>query len=231
VQDISITPTPGGTVGGLLTQLNSTATGFGLYGQFSLNATGAVVFTPNAGSGYSVDPLSDTTQRNGTGASATAFFGIGAQNRGARASGFTVNPALLQNPNLLAVGTVNTAAVPPAASLPAGDTSGLDAISQAGKTLTSFLPAGSSPAQSLSVSDYAAALAARIGSKAKAADSAKTSAAATAQTAKTRLNASEGVNIDEELVNLTTYQQAYNASSRLIIAARDMFDTLLGMVR
>jgi flagellar hook-associated protein 1 FlgK len=231
VQDITITPTAGGTVGGLLTQLNSTTTGFGLYGQFSLTANGAVVFTPNANSGYSVDPLSDTTQRNGTGASATAFFGIGAQNRGARASGFSVNPALLQNPNLLAVGTVNTAAVPPAASLPAGDTSGLDAISQAGKALTSFLPAGSSPAQTLSVSDYAAALAARIGDKAKAAESAKTSAAATAQTAKTRLTASEGVNIDEELVNLTTYQQAYNASSRLIIAARDMFDTLLGMVR
>ena len=29
---------------------------------------------------------------------------------------------------------------------------------------------------------------------------------------------------------MTTYQQAFNASARLIQAARDMYDTLLGMI-
>ena len=41
----------------------------------------------------------------------------------------------------------------------------------------------------------------------------------------------EGVNLDEELVKMTTYQQAFNASARLVQAAKDMYDTLLGMVR
>ena len=40
-------------------------------------------------------------------------------------------------------------------------------------------------------------------------------------------SAREGVNLDTELVNLTTYQQSYNASARLIQAAKDMYDTLL----
>jgi flagellar hook-associated protein 1 len=43
--------------------------------------------------------------------------------------------------------------------------------------------------------------------------------------------AHEGVNLDEELVLMTTYQQAFNASARLIQAAKDMYDTLMGMVR
>ncbi|OYX79748.1 MAG: hypothetical protein B7Y85_07730, partial [Brevundimonas sp. 32-68-21] len=40
-----------------------------------------------------------------------------------------------------------------------------------------------------------------------------------------------GVNMDEELVNMTTFQQAYNASARLIQASKDMYDTLIGMLK
>jgi flagellar hook-associated protein 1 FlgK len=39
----------------------------------------------------------------------------------------------------------------------------------------------------------------------------------------------EGVSIDQEMINLTTYQQAYNASARMIQAANDLFTTLLSM--
>jgi flagellar hook-associated protein 1 FlgK len=31
-------------------------------------------------------------------------------------------------------------------------------------------------------------------------------------------------------VNLTTYQQAFNASARMIQATKDMFDVLTGMI-
>ncbi|MCA6289348.1 MAG: hypothetical protein IM608_08900, partial [Phenylobacterium sp.] len=40
----------------------------------------------------------------------------------------------------------------------------------------------------------------------------------------------EGVNLDEELVRLTTYQQAFNASARMIQAAREMFEVLTSVV-
>ena len=48
--------------------------------------------------------------------------------------------------------------------------------------------------------------------------------------AQARQTSHEGVNLDEELVMMTTYQQAFNASARLIQAAKDMYDTLLGMI-
>jgi flagellar hook-associated protein 1 FlgK len=37
------------------------------------------------------------------------------------------------------------------------------------------------------------------------------------------------VNIDQEMISLTTYQQAYSASARLIQAAQDMFTALMGI--
>ena len=49
--------------------------------------------------------------------------------------------------------------------------------------------------------------------------------------AQAQLSNEVGVNLDEELVNMTTFQQAYNASARLIQAASDMYDTLIGMLR
>ena len=40
----------------------------------------------------------------------------------------------------------------------------------------------------------------------------------------------ESVNLDEELVNLTTYQQAFNASARMIQATKDLFDVLTQLI-
>jgi flagellar hook-associated protein 1 len=40
----------------------------------------------------------------------------------------------------------------------------------------------------------------------------------------------EGVNLDEELVRLTTYQQAFNASARMIQATKELFDVLTSMI-
>jgi len=39
-----------------------------------------------------------------------------------------------------------------------------------------------------------------------------------------------GVNLEEELVKLTTFQQSFNAASRLIQAAKEMSDVLIRMI-
>ncbi len=44
-----------------------------------------------------------------------------------------------------------------------------------------------------------------------------------------RFNSEAGVNLDEELANMTIFQNAYNASARLIQAVDEMFDTLLSL--
>lgn len=42
-------------------------------------------------------------------------------------------------------------------------------------------------------------------------------------------DASAGVNLDQEAVNLMKFQQAYQASSRVIQVARETFDTLFAI--
>lgn len=51
------------------------------------------------------------------------------------------------------------------------------------------------------------------------------------QELKFRADAKSGVNIDEEMSNLLTFQQAYNASARVVSTAQEMFNTLTSMVR
>ena len=45
--------------------------------------------------------------------------------------------------------------------------------------------------------------------------------------AQSRQASDSGVNLDEELTNLTTYQQAYAASARLLTVVGKLYDTLL----
>ena len=82
----------------------------------------------------------------------------------------------------------------------------------------------------MTVSRYASEFGGHVGRKADNADTALTSAQAVKDEADARRQSVEGVNLDEELVNMTTYQQAFNASARVITAAKDMYDALLGML-
>jgi flagellar hook-associated protein 1 FlgK len=59
---------------------------------------------------------------------------------------------------------------------------------------------------------------------------ARAAAESVRQEVRERRMSEEGVNLDEELVKMTTYQQAYAAASRMITAARDLYDIVLNMV-
>ncbi|WP_374414648.1 flagellar hook-associated protein FlgK [Novosphingobium colocasiae] len=50
-----------------------------------------------------------------------------------------------------------------------------------------------------------------------------------ADNARIALQAQAGVDLDQEAINLTRYQQAFQASGRVIQVASDIFDTLLGI--
>ena len=41
------------------------------------------------------------------------------------------------------------------------------------------------------------------------------------------MSSNSGVNLDEELTNLTTYQQAYSASARILTVVDQLYHTLL----
>ena len=218
-------PSAGGSVATLLATLNSPSSGVGLYGAFSLDSTGTLAFTPNA-SGASLQVTGDTTARDGTGPSISALFGIGDAARGARLSQLAVRSDIQADPSKLALAAWNPAGDPP---LSAGDGAGADALAQAANAPVGFAAAGGASAVKTTLSNYASAFSASTARAASSAADAATSATAVKTEADTRRSSTEGVDIDQELVNLTTYQQAYSASARLIQAVKDVYDALLNI--
>jgi flagellar hook-associated protein 1 FlgK len=230
ITDIQVT-TPGGSVQNLLDALNAPLGGVGLYGQFTLDSSGALSFTPNTPGGASISVVQDQTQSLSGGMSASQLFGIGAVARASRPNSFSVRADIAANPSLLSLATLNlNAAAAGQPVLSVGDGSGGLRLAGAASASVPFGAAGTMTATTMTISRYASLFGGQLGSGAAAAATASTNAQAVQTEADTRRSSVEGVNLDQELVNLTTYQQAYSASARLVTAAKDMFDTLLNMV-
>ena len=231
LRDIQVAVPAGGTVGDLVAALNDPATGVGRFGSFALAADGSLSFTGYGNPAPRMSVLEDTTVQVPSGISITELFGIAGGVRASRADGFSLRTDIRQSPSKLALAQLNLAAAVGAPALSTGDGRGALLLADAGERAANFSPAGGSSGGSISVSRYAAELSGEIGGKAAAAKNRHDTAAALATEASARQTAYEGVNLDEELVLMTTYQQAFNASARLIQAANDMYDTLLGMIR
>lgn len=230
VRDIEVAVPAGGTVGDLINALNNAATGVGAHGIFSLAADGSLSFSGVGNPPATMSVLNDNTVQIPSGVSVTELFGIGAGVRASRADGFSLRSDIRQNPSKLALGQLNLSAAAGTAALSSGDGRGALGLADAGERTANFQAAGGSSGGPISVSRYASELAGDIGGKATAAKNRKETTEALFTEATARRSGYEGVNLDEELVLMTTYQQAFNASARLIQAARDMYDTLLGMI-
>jgi len=72
---------------------------------------------------------------------------------------------------------------------------------------------------------------AKVGSSAKSAELVADTAQALFTQAYNRNQATSGVNLDEEAANMMRFQQAYQASSKIISVANTLFDTILSAVR
>jgi flagellar hook-associated protein 1 FlgK len=218
----------GTTVADLRTDLNTALAG---YATVNLDANGRLTFNITRSDVGSIDVLQDETQRDDTGMSLSGLFGLGEQLPAARATGLAVRTEIDGNPNLIAAARADLAGAPNGQRvLSPGDGRGALLLEAAGSTSRQFQSAGGLTSQVTSVGDYAARLAGHAGGKASALEGAKAAAEAVRQEVKERRQGEEGVNLDEELVKMTTYQQAYAAASRMITAARDMYDVLLNMV-
>ena len=232
MRDLTVTVPGGtGTVAELLTALNDPATGVGRYGSFSLDpSSGALTFKGLGSPPPTMSVVNDKTTQVPSGVSLTELFGIGTGVRASRADGFSLRTDINRDPSKLALAQLNLAAAPGTAALATGDGRGALLLADAGQRAAQFAAAGSSSGGSISVSRYTSELAGEIGGRAKLSKSRSDSASALQSEAAARQVAYEGVNLDEELVLMTTYQQAFNASARLIQAVKDMYDVLLGMV-
>ncbi len=230
VRDVNVTIPAGTTMANLLSTMNATGTGVAPYGQFSLDANGRMSFASSTTPPASLSVVTDNTSRGVGGPSLSSFFGLGTSNLVSAASGYTLDSVVYQDPTKMAVAHLDLGVTAGAPSLAVGDGRGAGALAAIGDSLSGFGAAGGLPAANMTLSRYAAEFAGSLGRNSAAADNAKTSATSVQSEADTRRTSYEGVNMDEELIRLTTYQQAFNASARLIQAVNDLYDTLLKVV-
>ena len=229
-RDVPITVPAGPLMSDLLNTLNNNATGVGLYGAFSLDTNGVLTFAGSPPSNAELSILTDNTQRGVGGPSISQLFGLGTQARSTRAGRFDVAPSLLSDPTKLSVGKVDVTAALGVVAVRPGDGRGALGVAGSGNIPVLVQAAGALGQVTMTVSRYASEFGGAVGRGAAAAETRQASAEAVAIEATNRRQSVEGVNLDEELVNLTTYQQAFSASARMIQAASELFDTLLSIV-
>lgn len=219
-------PATATTVGDLINSLNSS---IGSYGSFAMDPQGHVAFTPSNGYvGSTISVISDNTVNTAGGPTMTQMLGIGWTTQAARTSSFSVRSDIAANPSLLSLAQLDLSqTVGGQSALAVGDGRGATAMASAGSNTITFSAAGALKGGASSLSTYGSQLAGQIGSMASNASNSNQSAQALLTQATAQRSAAEGVNLDNELVNLTTYQQSYNACARLIQASKDMYDTLL----
>lgn len=79
--------------------------------------------------------------------------------------------------------------------------------------------------------DAYGALVSRVGASTRTAETRSNALESLLDSAIERQQSAQGVNLDEEAVNLTRYQQAYQASAKIIATADTLFQSILGAVR
>jgi flagellar hook-associated protein 1 FlgK len=227
VKNVSVTTTAGQTIGNVISALN---TALGGAATLTLNSDGSIS-TANSAlyPGYSLNVTGDTTQRGTTGVSFSQLFGLGANALAQQAANFNVTSAVGSNPARVGFGTpqITASTVAGNAILSAGDNSGAIALQNVINKSDSFQAAGGIAAQTASLSDYAATFYQNLSTQSNAVTTNQTTQDDRLTEANSRVASNSGVNLDEELTNLTSYQQAYAAGARILSVVDQLYQTLL----
>lgn len=218
----------GGDMNSLVAALNSSANGVGLYGAYSLSANGQLTFSSNQ-QGVSAVVVGDTSQRGAGGPSVSQLFGLPTSNQTPLAQSFQVRSDIASDSSKLAMAQFDPTVGPGGTALSVGDSRGGQLLANINQQTVRFNAAGAAGAVSTTLSNYAAQFAGSIAQQASSADSSNTNAQAIVGEASKRRSSVEGVSLDQELINLTTYQQAYAASARLLQAVTQLYQTLMNI--
>ena len=227
VKQVSVTTSAGMSIANVVSALNTAMAGGAT---FTLNSDGSISTATSAlYPGYQLNVTNDTTQRGSTGVSFTQLFGIGASQLAKQASAFQMVPAMANNPQRIgfAMPGLTASTVAGGTVVLSGDSSGAIAMQNVITQSRAFAKAGALAAQSSSLSDYAAAFYQNLSTQSNAVTSNQTTQDDRLTEAQTRLASNTGVNLDEELANLSSYQQAYSAGARILTIVDQLYDTLL----
>lgn len=145
----------------------------------------------------------------------------------------TVRGDIVSNQALVARGTLSSAGGLAAGDdgLTVGDGSAAAALAGVFDTTISFGSAGGLTGTSNTLSEYAATILSVQAAIASNTSSELDFNSSFLETLEFRNGSISGVNIDEELANLIVFEQAFNASARVITIASDLLEELINIVR
>jgi flagellar hook-associated protein 1 FlgK len=220
----------GATVNDVISDLNTAAGGTAT---FALDGNGNLTMTPaTAYSGARLEVANDTTTRGTTGVSLSQFFGMGTTMRQNQAMGLGVRSDIAANGALMALAQLDLspATVVGDTVLGISDNRGANLLAATANANFAWQSVGGLAGGVMSITDYASRIIGAQSDLLNAAAAERTFRTDVAEEATARRTAVEGVNLDEELAAMMSYQQAYNASARLLTTVQQMFDTLLQVV-
>lgn len=219
------------TVSALVTALNG-VTGV----TASINAQGKLTISATAPNGVALSDMPGTGSQamvapNGTGVS--AYFGLNNLFSGTDASNIALNPIIAASPSALPTGALSTAGTlnPGQVAIASADTTVSDALNQALSKAVNIPAAGNVPAQSTSLQSYATNFVASAATMISTASSQASTSSATFTAAQTRLQNLTSVNTDQEMANLQSFQQQYEANAQVISMVRSLFTSLMTMMQ
>ena len=201
-----------------------------LMSMLARNSDGSITSSTSAlYPGYALNVTGDTTQRGGTGMSFTQIFGIGANAQSTQASGFSLTAALSANPSRLGFASpaITSSSTVGSTIVSAGDNAGAIALQNAITRSQNFGAAGGIASQAASLSDYAATFYQNLSTQSNSVTVNRITQADRRAEAQSRLTSNSGVNLDEELMVLASYQQAYAAGARILSVVDQLYQTLL----
>jgi len=214
------------TVGDLVSALNAVS---GLSAQ--LDSQGRLtVQTTVSTQGVALADLNASVGTSGVGVS--AYFGLNDLFTGSGAADIAVNTAITAAPDRLPTGALSTAATLSAGDIAvaSGDTTASDALGEAFGAARSFTAAGGLPTQSTSLQGYATAFISSAANLVSSAADTASASEAVFSTAQSRMQNLTNVNTDEEMAQLTSLQQQYQANAQMITTVRALFTALMQMM-
>ncbi|MBL9098396.1 MAG: flagellar hook-associated protein FlgK [Alphaproteobacteria bacterium] len=221
------------TVGGasfndIVTSLNTAAAG---YATFALDGSGNLTMTP-ASAGARLEVKNDTTVRGATGVSLSQFFGMGSAARQNQAASLAVRSDIASNSSKMALAQLDLSSTTVVGDTVLGisDNRGALALAAIANASMTWPATGGLSSGAMSIGDYVAQIMGAQSDLKNAADSEMAFRSDVSEEVNARRTSVEGVNLDEELSNMMVFQQAYNASARLMTTVQQMFDTLLDVV-
>ena len=213
--------------------INVLNTGFAGFASFSLSQNGELLATPgSAFSDHHFSIINDTTARGNSAIKFSEFFGISRDFNIDRAFRVNVRSDIFADPSKLALAQLDLGAAAVAKTAPAltvGDPRGVIALQKVATNKVTFSAVGDINSTTNTLQEYAALVLADAAIKANQVENRFDDSAALRAEVAAKVKNDSGVNLDEELANMILYQNAFNASARLVASTRQMFDELLNL--